>query len=78
MRKTAVIAALLSFLACLLAGYFAALWRGEQHPADTEAHTVLEEKKRIHAGTRIVYEFCFTQDTGMNKEIAPAPEFLQG
>lgn len=44
MRKTAVIAALLSFLVCLLAGYYAALWRGEQHPAETEAHAVLEEK----------------------------------
>lgn len=45
MRKTAVIAALLSFLVCLLAGYYAALWRGEQHPAETEAHAVLERKK---------------------------------
>ena len=78
MRKTAVIAALLSFLVCLLAGYYAALWRGEQHPAETEAHTVLEEKKRIHAGTKIVYQYFYTQDRVMKKHIEPAPEFLQG
>ena len=78
MRKTAVIAALLSFLVCLLAGYYAALWRGEQHPAETEAHAVLEEKKRIHAGTKIVYQYFYTQDRVMKKHIEPAPEFLQG
>lgn len=78
MRKTAVIAALLSFLVCLLAGYYAALWRGEQHPAETQAHAVLEEKKRIHAGTKIVYQYFYTQDRVMKKHIEPAPEFLQG
>ena len=78
MRKTAVIAALLSFLVCLLAGYYAALWRGEQHSAETEAHAVLEEKKRIHAGTKIVYQYFYTQDRVMKKHIEPAPEFLQG
>ena len=70
MRKTAVIAALLSFLVCLLAGYYAALWRGEQHPAETEAHAVLEEKKRIHAGTKIVYQYFYTQDRVMKKHRA--------
>ena len=78
MRKTAVISALLSFLVCLLAGYYAALWRGEQHPAETEAHAVLEEKKRIHAGTKIVYQYFYMQDRVMKKHIEPAPEFLQG
>lgn len=59
-------------------GYYAALWRGEQHPAETEAHAVLEEKKRIHAGTKIVYQYFYTQDRVMKKHIEPAPEFLQG
>ena len=77
MRKTAVIAALLSFLVCLLAGYYAALWRGEQHPVETQAHAVLEEKKRIHAN-EIVYQYFYTQDRVMKKHIEPAPEFLQG
>ena len=76
--KKASVIFIKAFLVCLLAGYYAALWRGEQHPAETQAHAVLEEKKRIHAGTKIVYQYFYTQDRVMKKHIEPAPEFLIG
>ncbi len=78
MRKTAVIAALLSFLVCLLAGYYATLWMGERHQAAEAETAVLGEKKRIHAGTKIIYQYFYTQDRVMKKQIELAPEFLQG
>lgn len=78
MRKTAVIAALLSFLVCLLAGYYATLWMGEQHRAAESETAVLGEKKRIRAGTKIIYQYFYTQDRVMKKHIELAPEFLQG
>lgn len=79
MRKTAVIAALLSFLVCLLAGYYATLWMGErQKAAEGQAYSVLGEKKRIHAGTKMIYQYFYTQDRVTKKHIELAPEFLQG
>lgn len=79
MRKTAVIAALLSFMVCLLAGYYATLWRGErQQTAEAESNMVLGEKKRIHAGTKMVYQYFYTQDAVTKKHIEQAPDFLQG
>lgn len=79
MRKTAVIAALCSFLICLPAGYYATLRREErEQAAEREIDTVLEEKKRIHAGTKMVYQYFYTQDAVTKKHIELAPNFLQG
>ena len=79
MRKTAVAAALLSFLVCLLAGYYATLWMGERHQtAEAETKTVLQEKKRIHAGTKMIYQYFYTRDRVTKKHIELAPDFLQG
>lgn len=79
MRKATVFAALFSFLLFLAMGYYFTLWTGEKHrAAEAETTTVLGEKTRIRADTKMVYQYFYTQDHVTKKNIELAPDFLQG
>ena len=81
MRKTMAIAAVVSFLVCLLVGYYVALWMGErdkQIAAGAESREVIRTQKVINASTKMIYQYFYTQDRVTKKQIELAPEFLQG
>ena len=81
MRKAIALAALSSFLLCLLAGYYISLWMGErdkQMAAGAESLDVLQTPKEINAQTKMIYQYFYTSDRVTKEQIEPAPDFLQG
>ncbi len=81
MRKTIALAALSSFLLCLLAGYYISLWIGErdkQMAAGEESLNVLQAPKEINAQTKMIYQYFYTKDRVTKEQIELAPDFLQG
>ena len=81
MRKAIALAALSSFLLCLLAGYYISLWMGErdkQMAAGAESLDVLQTPKSIIAPTKMIYQYFYTSDRVTKEQIEPAPDFLQG
>lgn len=80
MRKTIALAALASFLFCLLAGYYVSLWVGERDKmlaAGMESREVLT-RQEINAGTKMIYQYFYTGDHVTKEQIEMAPIFLQG
>lgn len=81
MRRTIAVAALSSFLLCLLAGYYISLWMGErdkQIAAGTDSRDVLQTQKEINAQTKMIYQYFYTKDRVTKEQIELAPDFLQG
>lgn len=81
MRKAIVVAALASFLICLFAGYYVALWMGEkdkQIAAGAESREVIRTQKLINAQTKMIYQYFYTSDRVTKEQIELAPDFLQG
>lgn len=81
MRRTIAMAALSSFLLCLLAGYYISLWMGErdkQMAAGADSRDVLQTQKEINAQTKMIYQYFYTKDRVTKEQIELAPDFLQG
>lgn len=80
MRKTIAIAALSSFLICLLAGYYFAVWMGERDKrlAAMEVSQTMQTNPTIDMNTKMVYQYFYTKDRVTKEQLEPAPVFLQG
>lgn len=80
MQRTILIAAFLSFLLFMAAGYWVAVRIGERDLEQETAQTttVLQKNKTIHADTELVYQYFYTGDKEMQEQKEPAPDFLQG
>lgn len=80
MQKTIWIAAFLSFLLFMAAGYWVTVWMGERdlQQETTQTTTVLQKNKTIHADTKLVYQYFYTGDKEIQEQKEPAPDFLQG
>ena len=82
MQKTITIAAFLSFLLFMAAGYYVTVWMGEKEQEQAniqpQAEAVLQETMRLTADTRMVYQYYYTEDMITKEQSEPCPLFLQG
>lgn len=82
MQKTMMIAAFLSFLLFMAAGYFVAVQMMERdlewEKAERQAEAVLKDTMRINADTELIYQYFYTEDKITKEQTEPSPQFLQG
>ena len=82
MQKTIMIAAFLSFMLFMAAGYFFAVrigeWDLEREAKERQTEQVLQENMKIHADTEMIYQYFYTEDKVTKEEKEQAPKFLQG
>ncbi len=83
MQKTMMLAAFLSFLLFMAAGYSITVWMGERDlqreaAEKQQSEEVLNETMRITADTRMVYQYFYTEDMITKEQAEPSPLFLQG
>jgi len=80
MRKKMVIAALCSFLLCMLSGYYLTIWTEKER----EQLQLSQESKMtqsiplISSDTKIVYQYFYSRDRVTKEQVEMAPVFLQG
>lgn len=80
MRKKMVIAALCSFLLCMLSGYYLTIWtekEREQLQLSQESE-MTQSIPRISAETKMVYQYFYSRDRVTKEQVEMAPVFLQG
>ena len=80
MRKKMVIAALCSFLLCMLSGYYLTIWtekEREQLQLSQESE-MTQSIPLISAETKMVYQYFYSRDRVTKEQVEMAPVFLQG
>ena len=80
MKKFVLIAALCSFLLCMLAGYYVALWMGEKDKAEklSEVKAIAQTEPVIGDNTKIIYRYKYRNDKTVKEKVESAPKYLYG
>ena len=80
MKKFVLIAALCSFLLCMLAGYYATLWMGERDKTEklSEVKAVAQTKPVIGENTKIIYRYKYQKNKTVKEKAELAPQYLYG
>ena len=80
MKKAIMIAALFSFLLCLLGGYYLTLWMGERDKRMEAAQVSQTDQTlpRINEKTKMIYQYFYSKDKVTKEYTEMAPVFLQG
>ena len=80
MKKAIMIAALCSFLLCLLGGYYLTLWMGERDKRmeAAQASRMVQVTPCIGEKTKMIYQYFYSKDKVTKEHAEIAPAFLQG